>query len=141
MEAFCNDIVSCKLALDYTVCHFPRPGDENPCRLCSNLQTPNSQVLQINSAQTGSILRGFEGIYPVFIPPSPAISHHLPPLKQKKNPNTVWNCWNSVAVLFELRCSEFELDYSERAPGRERSGFRKSDTVLRGIGPVRNPSC
>src|SRR5664280_2890473 len=26
-----------------------------------------------------------------------------------------WNCWNSLAVMFELRCSKFELFCSESA--------------------------
>ena len=28
---------------------------------------------------------------------------------------SVWNCWNSIAVMFELGCSEFELRCSESA--------------------------
>src|ERR1039458_10030806 len=34
-------------------------------------------------------------------------------LQYKKKSHTHWNCWNSVAVMFELRCSVLELDCSD----------------------------
>src|ERR1035438_2776508 len=36
-------------------------------------------------------------------------------LQYKNKSHSDWNCWNSVAVMFELRCSEFELGCSESA--------------------------
>jgi len=32
-----------------------------------------------------------------------------------RRPSAVWNCRNSLAVMFELRCSEFGLFCSESA--------------------------
>ena len=34
----------------------------------------------------------------------------------------IWNCWNSTAVMFELRCSKSELGCSESA-GNKRTWF------------------
>src|SRR5664280_1921802 len=36
-------------------------------------------------------------------------------LQYKKKSHRCCNCWNSIAVMFELHCSEFELDCSESA--------------------------
>src|ERR1035438_7839526 len=37
---------------------------------------------------------------------------------QDKQQEAYWNCWNSIAVMFELRCSKFEFDCSESVGNR-----------------------
>jgi hypothetical protein len=40
---------------------------------------------------------------------------HLLSLQFNSDHHKGWNCWNSVAVVFELRCSDFDLFCSESA--------------------------
>jgi hypothetical protein len=74
-------------------------------------------ALKINSALEGSDSRNFGEI-------KPAISRHIPPLQNNSGTHSLCNCWNSVAVLFELRCSEFELGCSESAGQPQDQGRR-----------------
>src|ERR1039458_7166703 len=44
-----------------------------------------------------------------------ALSPFAAQLKNNDQIHSWWNCGNSIAVMFELRCSEFELGCSESA--------------------------
>jgi hypothetical protein len=70
-------------------------------------------------------------------PPSPTIAHHCN-LIQKNY--IVCNCWNYAAVIFELRCSGFELFCSESAPRRSaRYRAPRTPSVLSGPSTTPRP--
>src|ERR1039457_5513797 len=85
----------------------------------SELRASDPAALKINSAQVAgypATLMGQSPLYYVIsgeIRRNPAKSGEIRPLQNNSETHTLWNCWNSVAVMFELRCSEFELGCSD----------------------------
>jgi hypothetical protein len=114
------------------------PRDESPCWLCNRLRAPDRRTLQINSAEVDRISWDFDGVGTAFSaanrlqnPPISTNIHEYPPLQDISVPHTVCNCWNSISVMFDLRCSEFELFCSESAgqPQTRGSGGSKSSMI------------
>ena len=79
------------------------------------LQRPNPAALKINCAQIGPNFGVLGRDKTRQKPRNPAIYREIPPMQNISPPHSLWNCWNSLAVMFELRCSKFELHCSESA--------------------------
>src|ERR1035441_5062696 len=60
----------------------------------------------------------------------PRVTPPYPALQNKDPSHTSWNCWNSLAVMFELRCSKFELFCSESADNFCAACGRDEERVL-----------
>src|ERR1039458_6391510 len=102
-------------------------------RRISQLQASDHAALQSNSAQTMSSFVEFGRDKTRQTPPSAAIRREQQPLQNIGPSHNCWNCWNSIAVMFELRCSEFELFCSESASQPRDQGGRRFKSSLRSI--------
>jgi hypothetical protein len=68
--------------------------------------------------KVGRISRNFGVIFPHIsrrIPPHPVLSRLM---QVNSETCSSWNCSNSIAIMFELHCSKFELFCSDRQVGR-----------------------
>jgi hypothetical protein len=115
MKTVCTKIVSGKWGLAFHALPICWLLDEKYMLILNKLWMPDSQVLQINSAQTRS--RFVEFGRDKTPPALRGATRRCEALRLQHNSekHNICNCWNSVAVMFELRCSEFELDCSETA--------------------------
>jgi hypothetical protein len=103
--------------------------------------TKNQAVTEVKSRGTENQFRTSRSNFGEFgrdktrqNPPKPAIPRENPPLQNNFKTHNSCNCWNSVAVMFELRCSEFELGCSESAGQPQDAGGRSFQMLYDSVG-------
>jgi hypothetical protein len=97
-----------------------------PCRTENQFRTSRSSFAAFGTQLTSS----FSAIFRHFLA-FPGFSWHCRIIVPR---HSCWNCWNSIAVMFELRCSKFELLCSESAAQPQDQRGRRFQILYDSVG-------